>query len=80
MIGELAGFMPLAPDLVAEVVSPSNSYSSVEEKALRWLDAGCRMVLVVDPETRTVQVYRSADRIMVLDQQAGLDSDDVVPG
>jgi Uma2 family endonuclease len=79
-LGETAGYLPLTPDLVGEVVSPSDSYSEVEDKALRWLAAGCRMVLVVDPGTRTVQVYRAADRIVVLDLQGRLEGEDVVPG
>ena len=35
------GFPDLAPDLVAEVVSPSDRAVDVVEKALAWLDAGC---------------------------------------
>ena len=78
--GDVVGYLPLAPDLVAEVVSPDDSYSQVEEKSLSWLAAGTRMVLVVDPGTRTVHVYRAADNIVVLDQQGSLDADDVVAG
>src|SRR4051812_16549369 len=39
------GFVNGAPDLVAEVVSPSDTYAAVEEKAFAWLAAGTRMVL-----------------------------------
>jgi Uma2 family endonuclease len=79
-MGEVRGYLPLAPDLVAEVVSPGDSFTEVEEKTLSWLSAGTRMVVVVDPGTRTVLVYRGADNIVALDQQAQLDADDVVPG
>ena len=54
--------------------------SKVEAKTLDWLAAGCRMVLVVAPATQTVHVYRSNERIQVLDMNAVLDGDDVVPG
>jgi Uma2 family endonuclease len=67
-LGEFAdhpGFLPLAPDLVAEVVSPSDSSSEVEEKALDWLAAGVKIVLVVDPQTKTIRDYRSAQEIRV---------------
>lgn len=74
------GYLALAPDLVAEVVSPSDTWSAVESKALDWLEAGCRMVLVVDPTTRTTQVYRTKDRIQVLEETDEIDGDDVVPG
>jgi Uma2 family endonuclease len=62
------GYLPLAPDLVAEVVSPSDLSSDVEEKALDWLAAGVKVVLVVDPQTRTIREYRSAREIRIHDQ------------
>jgi Uma2 family endonuclease len=79
-IADEVGYVPLAPDLVGEVVSPSDSFSEVEEKALRWLKCGTRMVLVLDPACRTVHVYRAADEIVVLDESASLDAGNVVPG
>ena len=42
--GNVEGFWPGAPDLAVEVVSPSDSFSQVEEKALAWLTAGTRVV------------------------------------
>ena len=45
------GYLPLAPDFVAEIVSPSDRSSQVEAKARDWLDAGVQVVLVVDPQT-----------------------------
>ena len=43
------GYLPVAPDLVAEVVSPNDSSSAVEAKVQMWLEAGVQLVLVVDP-------------------------------
>ena len=57
------GYLPLAPDLVAEVVSPSDSSSDVEAKVQGWLDAGVRVVLAVDPQNSTVREYRSESQI-----------------
>ena len=65
---------------MAEVVSPSDSYSEVEEKSLAWLNAGVRTVLVVEPSTRTIQVYRSENNIESLTDQDTLDASDIVPG
>lgn len=80
--GEVEGFWPGAPDLAVEVTSPSDAHTEVVEKALAWLEAGCRMVLVVDPGQRTVTVYRALDDIRILTSEAGetLDGADVVPG
>ena len=70
--GRIEGFRSGAPDLAAEVDSP--------EKVFDWLDAGCRLVLVVLPQTRTVTCYRSRGDIRVLVEGESLEGGDVVPG
>ena len=81
-MGDVPGYWPGAPDLVVEVVSPNDKHSEVLDKALAWLDAGCRMVLVAHPERRVVTVYRSREDIRILTAEAGdvVDGADVVPG
>lgn len=74
------GFVTAVPDLVGEVVSPRDSFSDVEEKVLAWLTAGTRLVIVVDPSTRTLHAYRGPDRVAVLREGESLDAGDVVPG
>jgi len=70
----------VVPDLVGEVVSPRDSFSDVEEKVLAWLAAGTRLVIVVEPTTRTIHAYRGSDRVVVLQEGEQLDAGDVVPG
>ncbi len=60
------GYLALAPDLVVEVVSPSDTFSAVEGKASAWLQAGCRIVLVADPTNRTLHAYESGGGIHLL--------------
>jgi Uma2 family endonuclease len=79
-VGSVAGYWPGAPDLAVEVLSPSDTFSQVESKSLGWLAAGCRMVLVVDPQQKHVTVYTSRDHIRVLDCEETIDGDSVVPG
>lgn len=77
---DVQGFWPGAPDLAVEVLSPGDTYSEVDEKVCDWLDAGTRMVVVVDPRNRSVTVYRSRDDIIILSENDTLDGGDVVPG
>jgi Uma2 family endonuclease len=79
-IDDESGYVPLAPDLAGEVISPNDTFSEVEEKAFDWLAAGSRMVLLVDPRSRTLHVYRAADNIVVLEEKADFDAGVVVPG
>ncbi len=74
-----SGFPELAPDLVVEVVSPNDRIQDVIEKARQYLDAGVRLVWVVDPRSRTATVHRP-DGGTVLIGDAALDGEDVLPG
>jgi len=79
-VGDVEGYWPGAPDLAVEVISPSDTYSDVQEKVFDWLEAGTRIVMVVMPRRRTVTVYRSLTDIVVLTEKDSLDGGDVVPG
>ncbi|MGQ0815176.1 MAG: Uma2 family endonuclease [Gemmatimonadota bacterium] len=73
------GFWPFAPDLAIEVVSPSNTTSEIESKVLEYLDAGTRMVWVIDPETRVARVYEGNEARIIREHEA-LSAGEIVPG
>ena len=79
-VGDIEGYWPGAPDLVVEVISPNDSYTEVEEKVFDWLEAGSRMVVVLNPRKRVVTVYRSLTDITVLTENDTLQGGNVVPG
>src|SRR6266704_4101153 len=64
--GTLKGYRPGAPDLVVEVLSPSDRIGKVEGKVAQWLETGARMVWVVSPKLHTITVYRSLTDIVML--------------
>jgi Uma2 family endonuclease len=74
------GYWPGAPDLAVEVVSPSDTYTEVEEKVSDWLNAGARLVLVLNPRRRTVAVYTSPTDVARLTESDTLNGGDVLPG
>lgn len=69
-----------APDLAVEVISPGESQPKFEKKVEQWLRLGARVVWVVNPQTRSVTVYRSDGGVNVLSESEELASEDVVPG
>lgn len=73
-------FAPLAPDLAVEIVSPSNTVTEIHGKVMDYLDAGTRVVWVVDPGSRSVTVYRSRDEIRLLTGDEELDGGPVLAG
>ena len=74
------GYAEVPPDLVVEVVSPSDKPPEVNAKASMWLSFGVRLVWVVYPETRTVDVHREGRGVETLDEDDALDGLDVLPG
>jgi Uma2 family endonuclease len=77
--GRTPGFWSGAPDLAAEVVSPSDSYNETHEKALQWLAHGALVVLVVDPASGHVTRYRSAADITVFAGDERIDCGPAMP-
>jgi len=75
------GHCPLPPDLAVEVVSPNGLFSEVDIKVDEWLRAGTRLVWVVIPATRKIQVHRQGTSSPTTLQAADeLDGGDVLPG
>ena len=74
------GFMTIAPDLAVEVVSTNDLVGELDEKVEEYLRAGVKLVWVVRPAARAVQVFR-ADRseswLWAADELSG---EDVLPG
>lgn len=76
----MRGFMPIAPDLVVEVVSPHDRYSDVRLKIDTYLEYGVRLVWVLEPRRRTVTIHRPNGTTTVLAGKDALDGEDVLPG
>lgn len=74
------GWVEVVPDLVAEVVSSGDRLSEVREKTRMWLEAGARLVWVVFPASRTVEVHRAGQELVTLREGEALDGGDVIPG
>ena len=77
---DAVGLGRTAPDLAVEVVSPSNTATDILDKAADYLDAGTRLVWIVEPIRRSVTEYRSRKEIRLLDESDVLDGFDVLPG
>jgi Uma2 family endonuclease len=79
-VGRTVKFWPGAPDLAVEVVSPSDTFHEVQDKALEWLAAGATAVLVLDPAKHTATVYRGKSDAHIHGAEETLDLSDAVPG
>lgn len=74
------GFVPFAPDLAVEIVSPSDRAEDVYGKVRGYLEAGVRMVWVVWPAYRAITVHTVSGEVRELSSEDTLDGGDVLPG
>ena len=78
--GPVDGYAEVVPDLVVEVVSPNDRPGEVAEKTAMWLSFGVRLVWLVRPDSRTIEVHRSSGEVVTLGEGDALDGFDVLPG
>ena len=77
---ERRGFVPAVPDLVVEVVSPSSRVGDVNDNVAAYLEAGVRLVWLVEPVRGRVIAYTADRRATLLVENDSLDGGDVLPG
>lgn len=74
------GYVALAPDLVAEIVSPDDRPGELLAKVGDWLTSGVRLVWVIDPIRAHAHVYRPDGGLSVIGSRGTLDGEDVLGG
>lgn len=79
---EDASALQVAPELIIEVISPSNSWDYVMEKAKEYFDIGVKQVWIASPALKTIQVYTSIEEVRGygLSKRSEIDANDVIPG
>ena len=75
-------FVPICPDFVLELKSPSDSLKEAKQKMTEWIENGCRLAWLLDPENQTAHVYRPASEPEEITGFTGrkLSGQDVLPG
>jgi len=74
------GWVPLCPDAVFELASPSNRAAELRAKLRTYLDNGARVGVLIDPESRTVEVYRPAREPQLFTDPKTVALDPELPG
>jgi Uma2 family endonuclease len=74
------GLLPVAPDLVVEVRSPSDGWGEIFTKVGEYLGAGVRVVIVVDAASQSASVYRPEELQQIFHNGDELVVPEVLPG
>jgi Uma2 family endonuclease len=74
-------FLPFAPDLAVEVVSPNDKAKEIRQKIEKYLEHGTSLIWIVYPASRRVDVYRSSDKehSQLVDETGILSGEEVLP-
>jgi len=73
-------FIPLCPDFVIELLSPSDSLRVAQEKMQEYRDHGTRLGWLINRKARQVEIYRLAQEVEVLQSPTTLSGEILLPG
>lgn len=73
-------FLPLCPDFVIELRSPSDRLEDVQAKMEEYIENGARLGWLIDPHVKCVHVYRSGLMAQVLQGVQEVSGDGELPG
>jgi Uma2 family endonuclease len=75
-----AGFAPLCPDFVIELRSGSDRLRNVQRKLEEYIANGATLGWLIDPQTRTVHVYRPDRPVEKIERPSEIRGDPELPG
>jgi Uma2 family endonuclease len=73
-------FVPLCPDFVIELRSPSDAIEDLKLKMLEYIENGASLGWLIDPEPRRLYVYRAGLPVECLEKPDAASGDPVLPG
>lgn len=73
-------FLPLCPDFVIELRSPSDRLEVLQDKMREYLENGARLGWLIDPPDQRVYVYRPGVAVQRLDNPTVVSGDPELPG
>ena len=79
---ETRSFLSVVPELIVEVKSSSDRIRGIEEKISLFLRQGVQVGILIDPDKKTVSIYRNAgttgDDGDIIPQKTTLQNDDIL--
>ncbi len=76
---EKAKFLPLAPDFVLELMSPSDRLETIQAKMQEYQDNGVRLGWLINPQQQQVEIYRPKKVKEVLNKPSALSDSELLP-
>ncbi len=73
-------FVPLCPDFIIEILSPTDSLKKTQEKMKEYLSNGCRLGWLINRNKQEVEIYRTDQEVQILFNPSTLSDEAILPG
>ena len=73
-------FPPICPDFVIELMSPSDTLKTVQEKMQEYIDNGVKLGWLLNRKERKVEIYRIGRDVETLQSSTSLSGEAILPG
>ena len=77
---EQDGFLPLCPDFVVELMSPSDTLFKTRKKMAEYMANGAKLGWLINRKKRQVEIYRPQQEVEILDNPQTVSGEDILPG
>ena len=72
-------YLPIDPDFVIELMSPSDSFDEAQNKLKEYISCGVKLGWLIDPDEKQVEIYRQGKDKEILDNPKTLSGEDIMP-
>lgn len=72
-------FLPLCPDFVVELMSPSDTLKDTRKKMEEYLENGTQLGWLINPKTKKIEIYRQSKEVEFLDNPLFLSGEEILP-
>ncbi len=73
-------FPPIAPDFLIELRSRTDDLTTLQAKMQEYQANGVSLGILINPQDKQVEIYRSIAGVEILDRPSQVDCSDVLPG
>ncbi|MCY4257725.1 MAG: Uma2 family endonuclease [bacterium] len=77
---KIDGYAEVIPDLVVEIISPTESRRWAHNRAQMWLNYGVPLVWIIHPKTQTIDIYRPGEAAKTLHKHDTLTGHNMLSG
>ncbi len=74
------GFAPIDPDLVVELLSPTDNLAETQQKMMEYMDCGVKLGWLINPDSKEVEIYRNGRDKEILNNPSSVSGENILPG